>query len=80
MLPAGAFFRCLWSRAIAHERGGERKKEEGRREKREEKEGRKKRETVQYYFTLYIDTPWSAKVIRIKMAKICTHYLTLARH
>ena len=42
MLPRWAFFRCLWSRAIAHERGGERKKEEGRREKREEKEGREK--------------------------------------
>ena len=53
MLPLLAFFWCLWSGAIAHERGGERKKEEGRREKREEKEGREKEKL--YYFTLYID-------------------------
>ena len=60
-----AFFRCLWSGAIAHERGGERKKEEGRREKREEKERRKKRETVLLYTVLYIDSPLSTTVIRI---------------
>ena len=64
LLPPMAFFRCLWSRAIAHEIEGERKKEEGRREKREEKEGREKRETVQLY-TVHRYSPWSTTVIRI---------------
>ena len=64
MLPALAFFWCLWSGAIAHERGGERKKEEGRREKREEKERRKKRETVLLY-TVHRYSPLSTTVIRI---------------
>ena len=62
MLPGSAFFWCLWSRAIAHERGGERKKEEGRREKREEKEGREKRE-IALYFTLYIDIALTAGLL-----------------
>ena len=64
MLPRQVFFRCLWSGAIAHERGGERKIEEGRREKREEKERKKKRETVLLY-TVHRYSPWSTTVIRI---------------
>ena len=54
MLPYEAFFRCYWSGAIAHERGGEKKKRRGKKGEKRRKRGEVKRETL-YYFTLYID-------------------------
>ena len=41
LLPREAFFRCLWSRAIARERGGIQGRGEGKR--REEEGGREKK-------------------------------------